>query len=513
VQFALALREYDVLKHQPHPPGYILYVVVGRIVNAWLDDPTAAYVTLAVAFSGLTTFVVYYLALAVYDRTTALAAATLLAVSPLFWFYGSVGLTYAGEALCASTVAYFAFRALNGSRTDAYLAAWYLGIAGGMRQSLLVLLFPLWCGCVAFGARRLRPVVVGLAILGASVLTWFLPMIWLTGGLERYVAASVELADSVVKPTSIVGGPLETTLRMSRYVLESVLVALGPLAAAGFLVPWYVRRYGWSEREWFWLGWTLPPLAVCTLVHFGQAGYVLTFLPALVIFLSRVLVTALGHAGEAFPHPRARVALTAVAVALVVLVNGSFFVSARPALRDFDTPQPAWVRQARDEAFDWIFSRTARALREHEEVVGGFVDSIRGLYAGPETVVITEQGNSRSYPWFRHAMFYLPEYAIYELQVGGLTPGLRSSRYSVTMTTIPERAIHLPASVQRLVWFVDHWSPTTVRPPGLVEIEIPHGRYLYVLPLGKSPIAYEDYTFVREEPPRRGVGAASSRRR
>jgi len=38
-------------------------------------------VTLAVAFSGLTTFVVYYLALAVYDRTTALASAALLAVT------------------------------------------------------------------------------------------------------------------------------------------------------------------------------------------------------------------------------------------------------------------------------------------------------------------------------------------------------------------------------------------------------------------------------------------------
>src|SRR6185312_7595050 len=96
VQFALALGEYDVVKHQPHPPGYILYVVLGRVVNAWLGDPTAAYVLLAVVFSGLTTFVVYALARFVYDRATALAAATLLAVSPLFWFYGSVGLTYAG---------------------------------------------------------------------------------------------------------------------------------------------------------------------------------------------------------------------------------------------------------------------------------------------------------------------------------------------------------------------------------------------------------------------------------
>ena len=513
MQFALALHEYDVLKHQPHPPGYILYVVLGRLVNVWLHDPTASYVVLAVAFSGLTTFVVYYLARAVYDRTTALAAAALLAVSPLFWFYGSVGLTYAGEALFASTVAYFGFRALNGSRSDAYLAAWYLGIAGGMRQSLLVLLFPLWLGCVVVGVRRMRVVLIGLAILTASALTWFLPMIWLTGGLERYIAASVELADSVVKPTSIVGGPFEVTLRMSRYLLESVLVALGPLAAAGLLAIWYVRRRGWTFREWFLLGWTIPPVLVYTLVHFGQAGYVLTFLPALVIFLARVLVSALGHAADSLPYPRARVALTAAVVMLVVLVNGSFFVSARPTPRDFDTPRSPWVRQAQDEVFDWIFSRTAAALREHEDVVSGFVDSIRGLYPGESTVLITEQGNSRSYPWFRHAMFYLPEYAVYELQVGGLVPGFRASRLSSTMSTIPEVEIDLPSTIERLVWFVDHWSPTTVRPDGLVEIEIPHGRYLYALPLGKKAIDYEDYTFVRAPPPRRAVGTTSARPR
>src|SRR5213080_3955327 len=209
VQFALALREYDVVKHQPHPPGYILYVGLGRIANAWLQDPTAAYVALAVAFSGLTTLVVYLLARAVYDRATALAAARVLAVSPLFWFYGSVGLTYAGEALFASIVAYFAFRTLDGGEADAWLAAAYLALAAGMRQSLLLLLLPMWLVACVRGVRRARTVPIGVAILGALTLLWFVPMVALTGGLGRYVAASAYLADSVVRPTTIVAGPLE----------------------------------------------------------------------------------------------------------------------------------------------------------------------------------------------------------------------------------------------------------------------------------------------------------------
>jgi len=78
-----------------------LGIVIGGLAAIALAGAT-------LAFSGLTTFVVYLLARGVYDRATALAAASVLAVSPLFWFYGSVGLTYAGEALFASTVAYFA---------------------------------------------------------------------------------------------------------------------------------------------------------------------------------------------------------------------------------------------------------------------------------------------------------------------------------------------------------------------------------------------------------------------
>mgnify|MGYP003694710395 CR=1 FL=1 len=106
-----------------------------------------------------------------------------------------------------------------------------------------------------------------------------------------------------MKPTSIVGSPSRPRCACRAICWNPCSSRSGPLAAAAFLSVWYVRRYGWGKREWFLLGWTIPPVAVCTLVHFGQAGYVLTFLPALVIFLSRVLVTALGHAGESLPDP------------------------------------------------------------------------------------------------------------------------------------------------------------------------------------------------------------------
>jgi hypothetical protein len=234
------------------------------------------------------------------------------------------------------------------------------------------------------------------------------------------------------------------------------------------------------------------------LVHFGQAGYVLTFLPALVILLSRVLVWAVAAGSERLRRPNWRRALTAAAVLPLVLVNTGFFVSARPLPREFDhRVGDRWLWRARDEFHDWIMSRTAAALREHEEVIRTYVQTIRAVYEPSDTVLVTELGNPRSYPWLRHAMFYMPEYPIYQVQLGPRPPGFYAPQSSATMILTPGSHIRLPAEIRQLVWFVDHWDPATPRPDGLREVELPYGRYLYVLPLTRTRVEYAGYTFDR----------------
>ena len=498
VQFALALHEFDIAKHQPHPPGYLLYVGLGRLLNASLSDPTLAYVALAMLFSAGSTFVLYGLARRLYDRATAFVAASLLAVSPLFWFYGSVGLTYAGEAFAASVVAWFAYATLTGSGRHLYWGALALGLTGGMRQSVLLLLLPLWLGCAVLGTRSRRRLATAGGILLASVLAWLLPMMWLTGGPAAYLAASTQLYGSMLVPTSVLGGSLEITLAQLRYLLESTLVGLGPLALVAAALPAYARREGWRTPECFLLAWMVPPAIFYTLVHFGQAGYVLTFLPALVILLSRVLVCAVAAGSERLRRPNWRWALTASAVLLLVLINTGFFVSARPLPREFNNRDgDRWMWRARDEFHDWIMSRTAAALREHEAVIRTYVETIRAVYDPVDTALVTELGNPRSYPWLRHAMFYMPEYPIYQVQLGEMPLGFYAPQSAATMILTPGARITLPAAIRQLVWFVDHWDPATPPPEGLREVQLPYGRYLYVLPLTRRPAEYAGYTFER----------------
>ena len=51
VNFAFALDDFDVVHHQPHPPGYPLYVAAGKLIHRVVAGHAAA-LTLVSALAG-----------------------------------------------------------------------------------------------------------------------------------------------------------------------------------------------------------------------------------------------------------------------------------------------------------------------------------------------------------------------------------------------------------------------------------------------------------------------------
>ena len=505
VQFALALNEFDVAKHQPHPPGYVLYVALGRLLNGFLHDPNQSYIALGIICSALTTTVVYLLGTALYGRLTGAAAALLLMVSPLFWFYGEIGLTYSAEALMATTVAFLIHRFRLGEERFLYVSASYLGIAGGFRPTALALLLPLWILGVSWARPTVRKILLAGLLLLLSTLSWFLPMVWLTGGWARYFEASWELFASVVHPTSIFSGNLSLTFGQLRFLLESTLVGLGAFAFVVVSSLWSLWRRGQlmpGRTELFLLAWIIPPALVYVFFHFGQAGYVLSFLPALYLLLARGLLRCIEEwAPLRLAPPRLRWAVSVSAFAVLFLANTAFFVNAKPGEfpeKGADGSTVAGlIRAVQVDSQHWLLSGTAAGLKENDWVIRTYVEAIRGLFPPGETALITELGNPRSYTWLRHITYYLPEYPVYMIQLGPGPQRYLAPHLVSAMVSIPSPVVPLPWNTRRLVWVVDRFHPDLEPPRGLKEIGLPHGRYLYVLELRQRAVSYAGYAFVR----------------
>ena len=107
VNYALAFENYDIQQQQPHPPGYLLYVALGKAVNYIFNDPNTSMILLSIIFSALSVILVYFMAKEIFSRKIGIISALLLIFNPIIWFYGEIASIYIFEAFFGILIAYF----------------------------------------------------------------------------------------------------------------------------------------------------------------------------------------------------------------------------------------------------------------------------------------------------------------------------------------------------------------------------------------------------------------------
>ena len=472
VQFALATRSFDLERHQPHPPGYILYVAWGRLLSWGTGDPNLAFVLTSVIAGSLAVALLYLLGRDMVGGRTALVAAALFATSPLLWYYSVVALTYAVEALLLLVVAWPCWRIIrSGQPRLVYWSAFALGLAGGVRQSTLMMLLPLWLFAAARAGRR--PLGRGLVVLGATCALWLGPLIYLAGGPIRYVQTGLELIQFVGGRTSIFYGLRAVGENLAQVGLGLLIgLNLGLLLLAFCIARRWPDRRRLATGQWAMLAiWAGPALAVFVFGHIGQVGYLLVVLPALFL-VTAVYVEGAGqrltrHLRLA-PGPATAVVVAVLLAAHVATVMGAP-TTAHALLPD---PATAALVDVRDNDRFW-------------EEVPAFV----GRYSAEDAIVLAEAS-----PWgsFRHAGYYLPEYRVYGLgddrhgRFGWLFSAYRgSSDYSMEGFGRARRSLPRPYDARVAIILDPKIARSLVQRELLVEVIATSYRSVYVMDLAQ----------------------------
>jgi 4-amino-4-deoxy-L-arabinose transferase-like glycosyltransferase len=487
VQFALATRSFDLERHQPHPPGYILYVSWGRLLSWATGDANLAIALTSLVAGSLAVALLYLLGREMIGGRSALVAAALFATSPLLWYYSVVALTYAVEAFFLLLVAWLSWRVITSRESgmmavpsrlatrDARLVVWSaiaLGLAGGVRQSTLVLLFPLWLFAAARAGRR--PLRRGLAALGVTCLLWLLPLVYLAGGPVQYVRTGLDLFLFVGERTSVLYGGLRAVLGNLAHVGAGLLIGLN-LSLVVFalcLIRPSPTRTRITRRQWGMLAlWAGPALAVFVFGHIGQVGYLLLVMPALCLVLA-VQVEALGQRLtrplRLAPGPATALVVAVLAAAHVGTVLGAP-ATAHALLRD---PVAAAMVDVRDNDRFW---------QEITSFVGRF---------NPEDAIVIAEAS----PWgsFRHAGYYLPNYRVYGVgndrrgRFGWLFQAYRgATNYSVEGLARARRTLPRPYDARLAIILDPQVARTLVQRELLVETIATPYRSVYVLDLSR----------------------------
>src|SRR5262249_49092505 len=90
INFALGMRRYDIAHHQPHPPGYPVFIAAAKLARLALPSEAAALGAVSVVSGALGVLAIAWMFRRLDEDATRdvgpLVAATLVITSPLYWF-------------------------------------------------------------------------------------------------------------------------------------------------------------------------------------------------------------------------------------------------------------------------------------------------------------------------------------------------------------------------------------------------------------------------------------------
>ena len=445
--FAFALDNSDLSLHQPHPPGYFLYIMLGRLVHLAINDANSALVTVSIFFSALTVVTVYFLGKELFDERIGIYSALLTLTSPNFWFHGEVALTYPAEAFFSALIGLYCWRAYQGNKKYVLLSAIMLAVASGFRQNTAVFLFPLWL----FSVRKesFRSIVSGLVLFGIVSFAWFLPMIIYTGGLSVYIEAFRELLVFNTGNNSVFEKGLPALKLYSQTIYNFIFFSMGAALPVLLLAVYSAFRNQRiallnNTKTYFFAVWVLPSgmFYLLFFIHPANPGYILILLPPLMLIAS-VALSSLCNDLRALTKLNFAPAL----FWLLILFNSSMFLFSRYPVTRYEV-------QSNDKNLANLFN----ALR----------------HFNPQTTLILVAG-PYIFRSFRHIMVYLPEYTVYQVDIR-MSPSGESRKFfgGELGKTILVKKIPLPSRIKYFASVVYAYDKNTLplTPPGLSVVKV-----------------------------------------
>lgn len=205
--FALALTDFNVTKYQPHPPGFPVYIALGKVFYSFTGNEVTALTSMSAFFGALSFLVTYLLFREMAGREKAIAASVLTAVTPLFWLNSL-------KALSDMTGLFFTLLTLlmlytymrNGCRYLFFTSAFLTGLSMGVRIHSAFVLIPamLYVTFTRKSDSRTNLNAGIMFVIGA--LAWFLPLLAITGPADYLSVAFDQLGERVGRPEmSLIG--------------------------------------------------------------------------------------------------------------------------------------------------------------------------------------------------------------------------------------------------------------------------------------------------------------------
>ena len=290
VQFVMALNHYSISEHLPHPPGYPLYILLGKLFNSIFSDGALALTIMSVILGSLTVIPLFLLAKAMFDKKIALLASLLFIATPIHWTLSEVVLTNIPGQFFLVLLTFFLYK-YRQSFKGVLLLSFLFGLMLGIRFTELPIIISL-ITLVIFNRKNVKLFFLAIIFFLCGLLLWMIPLIYITGP-DKFFSSFSFIANYIFKHDSLGLGNITTFGIVEKRILSyfdllsfSYTIPLLGTLITGFFITFKKRLI--LNFEVIFLLIFLLSYAITHLLFYNMEAtrYTLPLLPPLAILTS-----------------------------------------------------------------------------------------------------------------------------------------------------------------------------------------------------------------------------------
>lgn len=295
VQLALGLHHYSVTDHQPHPPGYPIYIILGRLFNVFTQNDVRALTSLSALLGSLSIIPLYLLTKNMFDKKTAVLSSLIFIVTPVHWVFSERAFTDIPGLFFLLAFGYFIYSS-RGNPKKLLLSSLFAGLILGVRfNEIPVVLGLITLVTLIYGNIRFFLLSISAFLIGVAL--WLVPLVFITEP-SKFITSFSSLADYVVKHDVFLGGSFSFNTLL-KYKFEQLIYLFDLSYTKGFLILslfsfiWVTLKFKLREefKIQFLLTWIMSYGAILLLVYNLEIQrHLLPLLPPLAILAALLFV-------------------------------------------------------------------------------------------------------------------------------------------------------------------------------------------------------------------------------
>jgi 4-amino-4-deoxy-L-arabinose transferase-like glycosyltransferase len=279
-QYSIALIKYSLEQQTPGPPGYPLYIALGKFLYIFFKDPHFAILLVSVLAAALGSVILYLVGKNMYGRAVGITSSVIFLTGSPFYYFGLTPYAYLIIPVMTTLLAYVTYLIFIKKRKIGIL----FGIFFGIRPQEILQTFGLVL--LAYFYLPKKEKVKSISVFSLVTLLWLIPLLYSTG-VFNYFKLSLEFFKVSITHQSL--------FQRIELMVKGFLLSFGLSSFAMLYYLW--KLYKGKLKKIIKNGkfiilysaWILPSFAYNFILRTEHAGYQMSYLAGFLMLISYVI--------------------------------------------------------------------------------------------------------------------------------------------------------------------------------------------------------------------------------